>query len=178
MGTHVARLSLCPSVKSLARDFDKSEYSNMKEQAEFYRVGLLLGLFKISDVIAWCDSVIMAEAAPDLAIIEASMSGGKGVDAVVSALSEMKGEFDSRSVKKRIFRSMHDLVNQDREQALRIARLLYGMAFDDFAWNEEIEQEMRSFDNAFDDVAYRNYTEEKITDEMLQFLKKQSTSLD
>jgi hypothetical protein len=88
----------------------------MKEQAEFYRASLRLGLVKISDVIAWCDSVIMAEASPDIGIIEASVSGSQGVYAVVDALSQVQGDFDKRAVNKRLFRSMYDLVNQDRNR--------------------------------------------------------------
>jgi len=149
----------------------------MKEQAEFYKAALLLGMVQIKDVIAWCDSIIMAEETPDIAIIEASISGSKGVNAVADALSAVKGEFDKRAVTKRIFGSMYDLVNQDRKQAPKVARQLYHMAIDNDVPSDEAEPEMWYFWDAIDlaiDGVYGH--EEKLIDEMLQFLKRHSAS--
>lgn len=147
----------------------------MKEQAEVYRVGLLLGLFKLSDVISWCDSIIMAEASPDVAIIEASISGSKGINAVSNALSEVNGEFNKRLVTKVIFRSMYDLVNRDRKQAPQVAEWLYRMAFDYGALDEEAKSEMTYYYDAIDlavDCIYGDV--EELTDRMLQFLQEYS----
>lgn len=147
----------------------------MKEQAEFYRVGLLLGSLKLADVIAWCDSIIMAEALPDINIIEASISGSKGVNAVADALSQVRGDFDKSAVTRRIFRSMFDLVSQDRKQAPKIARQLYHMAIDNDVPNDEAEPEMWYFWDAIDlAVDGIHGDEEKLIDEMLQFLKTHS----
>lgn len=147
----------------------------MKEQAEFYRVALLLGIIQIENAIAWCDSIIMKEESPDIAIIEASISGSKGATAVADALSEVKGEFDKRIVTKRIFGSMYDLVSQDRKQALKVARLLYHMAIDSDLPDEEVEPEMWYFDDAIYLARDRVYgDEEKVIDEMLQFLRTHS----
>ncbi len=149
----------------------------MKEQAEVYRIGLLLGLFKLPNVIAWCDSIIMAEAEPDIAIIEASISGSKGIDAVANALSEVEGEFNNRSVAKIIFRSMYDLVNQNRKQAPQVAEWLYRMAFDFGAPDEEAESEMTYYYDAIDLAVDGIYGDaEKLTDKMLQFLHEYSIS--
>ncbi|MBM0745549.1 hypothetical protein JOY44_29915 (plasmid) [Phormidium sp. CLA17] len=150
----------------------------MKEQAEFYRVGLLLGSVKLADVIAWCDSVIMAEASPDINIIEASVSGSKGINAVADALSQVKGEFDKRALTRRIFRSMFDLVSQDRKQAPKVAGWLYHMATDNDVPNDEAEPEMWCFWDAIDLAVDGIYgDEEKLVDEMLQFLKTHSESV-
>ncbi len=164
-------------VGRLARNSRSSEHKDMKEQAEVFRVGLLLGLFKLSDVIAWCDSVIMEEATPDIAIIEASISGSKGVNAVANALSEVEGEFNKRSVTKLIFRSMYDSVNQDRKQAPQIAEWLYRMAFDYGAPDEEAESEMTYYYDAIDLAVDGIYGDaEKLTEKMLQFLHEYSIS--
>ncbi len=77
---------------------------SMKEQAEFYREALTGGLIEISEVIAWCDSVIMAEETPDVAIIEASLFGSAGKYRVADALSEVAGEYSKQRVRSRLFR--------------------------------------------------------------------------
>lgn len=147
----------------------------MKEQAEFYRRGLLLGLIDPADVVAWCDSIIMAEESPDIGIIEASISGSHGVYAIASALTHVEGEFDPRAVTKRIFRSMCDLVRQDRKQAPKVARQLYRMASDNPTSYGEAEGEMWGFYDAIDLAAEGYYgDEEKLIDEMLHFLETHS----
>jgi hypothetical protein len=147
----------------------------MKEQAEFYRAALLLGIIQIKDVIAWCDSIIIEEELPDIAIIEASMSGSKGVNAVADALSGVKGGFDKRVVTKHIFGSMYDFVSQDRKQAPKVARQLYHMAIDNDVPSDEAEPEMWYFWDAIDlAVDGIHGDEEKLIDEMLQFLKVHS----
>ena len=149
----------------------------MKEQAEVYRVGLLLGLFKLSDVIAWCDSVIVAEESPDIAIIESSMSGSKGVNAVANALAEVEGAFNKRSVINLLFRSMYNLVNHDRKQAPRVAEQIYRLAFDYGAPDEKAESEMTYYYDAIDLAVDGVYGDaEKLTDKMLHFLYEYSLS--
>lgn len=148
----------------------------MKEQAEFYRVALISGLVEVSEVIAWCDSVIMAEESPDVAIIEASLFGSQGKYHVAEALSEAAGDCNSQQVRSRIFRLMHDLVVHDRKQALRVAWLLYRMALDNGGPHEENEPEMWHFYDAIDLAAEGIYgDEQKLIDEMLEFLEKHSS---
>lgn len=150
----------------------------MKERAEAYRAALLLGIIQIKDVTAWCDSIIIEEELPDIAIIEASISGSKGVNAVADALSGVKGESDKRVVTKRIFGCMYDFVSQDRKQAPKVARQLYHMAIDNDVPNDEAEPEMWYFWDAIDlAVDGMHGDEEKLIDEMLQFLKVHSVPM-
>ena len=147
-----------------------------KEQAEIYSVGLPLGFFELADVITWCDTIIMEEPLPDLAIIKASLSGSKGRYAVASALSEVEGEFDKRSIFRAIFRFMYELVNEDRKRAAEVAEKLYYMAFEYGAPDDKAESEMTHYYDSIDLAVARVYGDvEQLTDEMLQFLLQYSS---
>lgn len=149
--------------------------NKIKEQAEIYRIGLMLGIFKVSDVLAWCDSIIMAKSSPDIAIIETTMAGSKGINAVIHALSEVSGEFDKQSVVKQILGVMYYLLNQDRKQAPHIARCLYSMAMYNDAPGENAEADMWRFWDAIDLALDGYYGDvEELTDELLKFLEKYS----
>ncbi len=70
---------------------------------------------------------------------------------------------------------MHDVVAHDRDQALRIAELLYRMALDNDGPHEGDEPDMWYFYDAIDIAADGIYgDEEQLIDEMLQFLKAHS----
>jgi hypothetical protein len=71
------------------------EKPNIKEIAEFFRLGLRIGIFAPSTVIQWADSIIMAENKPDISIIEVSLSGAGGLNKTIDSLNEIKGEIRS-----------------------------------------------------------------------------------
>ena len=150
----------------------------MKGQAEIYRRGLLLGLFKKSEVIAWCDTIIMAEAAPDLAIIQASMAGSKGVNAVAQALAEVPGDYDRQVVIAQLLAVMRELLRQDRTQAPNVARWLYEMAMDDNVPDATARADMVYFWDTID-LALNGVLGdvEALTGELLQFLNKYAAAV-
>ncbi len=149
---------------------------SIKEQAEVFRRGLLLGLFRVSPVIAWCDSVIMGEPSPDVAIIEASLAGSRGADAVARALSEADGDFGETKVLCTLFRSMLDILNQDAKQASTIGEWLSRMVQKGWAPNEEAEVDMINLPEMVDMAEEGIYGGlEVVRNEMRSFLEKYST---
>jgi hypothetical protein len=146
--------------------------SQHKEQAEFYRLALREGLCTVLEVIAWCDAIIMAEEFPDVAIIEAAVSGGRGAHVVIDLLADVEGEFEHHCVVRRVFRLMFEVVRRDRAEASNVARVLFQLASSGDAPDEEAEGEMWSFWDAID-LAHEGIVgdEEKLIDEMLQFLE-------
>jgi hypothetical protein len=102
--------------------------SKTKEDAEFYRLALEAGICPVEEAIVWCDAVIMEEAEPDLAIIEASLKGSSGTASIAKALREVEGDFDKIVVLRRLFHYMHDLLVRDRRYGYRIGVVLMTMA--------------------------------------------------
>lgn len=104
--------------------------NKLKEDAEFYRLALDAGLCPVEEAIAWCDAVIMEEAEPDQAIIDASLEGSNGAYAVARALRNVEGEFEEIVVLRRLFRHMRDLLVRERSYGYRIGMKLTTMASD------------------------------------------------
>ena len=150
---------------------------NHKEQAEIYRYGLPLGLFEVSDVVKWCDFIVMAEPSPDIGIIEASIAGSKGAYAVASALSEVQGEFDKVLVIRHILGAMYEVLRVNRTKAPLVARLLYRMASDNDFPDDDTETEMWRFWDEVDLAVEGIHGDvEEVTDDLLRFLKRYSVT--
>jgi hypothetical protein len=144
----------------------------VKETAEYFHYGLMLGLHSVRDAMAWIDTIIDAEPVPDIALIEASLSGSRGPRAVADWLAQVPGEFDKQKVAKLLMRAMLERLNQDPEQAQRIARWLYEMALEA---PDEAENEMWYFDDALElasDGIYGDVNE--IRNELVTFLARTS----
>lgn len=67
------------------------EKPNIKEIAEFFRIGLRVGLSIPSNIVRWADAIILAEDKPDISIIEVSLAGGRQ-NKMIDALRDVKGE--------------------------------------------------------------------------------------
>ncbi len=66
---------------------------NIKETAEYFRHGLHLGLHTVVETMVWLDVVIAEEPVPDIAIIEAALSGSRGPIAVADWLAQVPGTY-------------------------------------------------------------------------------------
>ncbi len=151
----------------------------IKEQAEVYRRGLLLSLFNTAEVVAWCDSIVSAEESPDIGIIEASVAGRRGVNAVANALVEVEGDCDQSKVIGSLFRTMLNLLNADANQAALVSNWLHDMAIEGQVPNEAAQSEMLDMANFAEYIYLANegiygYLEEA-TREMRNFLEKYAT---
>ncbi|HLJ55392.1 MAG TPA: hypothetical protein VKT77_10160 [Chthonomonadaceae bacterium] len=120
---------------------------DIKEKAESFRRGLHLGLHAVADVIPWLDAVIDEEPEPDIAIIEAALSGSRGPLAVADRLAEVPGTFDRRAVTARLIGAMVGLLRRDPSKIKAIARWLFQLALDGDAPDDEAENFMWGFED-------------------------------
>jgi hypothetical protein len=74
-----------------------------KDIAEVYRIGLTVGLFTNEEVIVWADSVIAAEANPDVALFDVSTAAGVSAGKMASLLREVGGDHDPRTARNVIY---------------------------------------------------------------------------
>lgn len=63
--------------------------SNNKDIAEFLRLGLCLGLFKLQSAVQWADSRIAEEDKPSMGIISVSLAGTRSE--LIDSLSNVEG---------------------------------------------------------------------------------------
>jgi hypothetical protein len=102
--------------------------TGQKEQAEVLRHGLMSGSRTVADVIAWADSVILADSQPDIEVIEIATTSRRQPADVSILLRNVAGECDRLAV---IRRSMTDLRRElaaDPSRGPQIARWLYDLA--------------------------------------------------
>ncbi|RYG66710.1 hypothetical protein EON80_14910 [bacterium] len=157
---------------------------NIKEDAEFYRLGLESRLCTVEEAIAWCDAVIMEEAEPDVAIIDASLEGSSGSDTVAGELRGVKGKVEEIVVLRRFFAYLLDLLVRDQGYGYRIAAHLTDMTslyndgerFPGVDWSEVYDLDL--YFEMPDDIEADNWSRREVVGEeevelTLRFLKRE-----
>jgi len=119
--------------------------NEIKTTAEYYRRGLLLGLDLMAETMAWLDRMLLTEDVPEIALIEASLSGSSGPIAVADWLGQLPGEFDQPMVARRLLNAMLPL-------APKVTHWLFQMATEDDWPDLEDEGQMWSFWDEYDDA--------------------------
>jgi hypothetical protein len=148
----------------------------MKNEAEFRRVALNLGLYTVAEVIAWCDEIIMAQDHPDIAIIEASLYGSDGCWAVSSVLMGVEGKIDKPAITRRFLHWFLEIITCDRSKAEDVAKHLVDLEYEDYGVPNavtSVEDYVVRFYYAFDEDVNDPEGIEKLTNEIIRFLKKQ-----
>jgi hypothetical protein len=149
--------------------------NNLKETAEVYRLGLLIGFFTVSDAVLWADSIISSEKKPHIAIINIAMSRNEHPEDIARQLDALPGKFDSKVVSRQLVRLMSEKLTQDEKQAHHIAHCLYQMVLYDMSPGPEAERSMRYFDDALDLASQGIHgNPAKIIEELKVFLQKSS----
>ncbi|SES45607.1 hypothetical protein [Psychrobacillus sp. OK032] len=75
---------------------------DIKLSAEVYRIGVLIGLLNIQDVIKWADSVIEQCDTPPYEIIELSLSAKEKLEDITLRLMEIRGDFDDNDLSSKV----------------------------------------------------------------------------
>ncbi|MCC7385260.1 MAG: hypothetical protein IT384_25655 [Deltaproteobacteria bacterium] len=96
----------------------------IQEQAEVFRLGMIIGIFEPSEAIAWADRVIGEEAKPDNAILEVSMAAGANTAAMVSLLRDAAGEHTPGKPRDVLFGILAQQLSKNQADAPAIAAQL------------------------------------------------------
>ena len=140
----------------------------VKEQSEVYRLGLLIGYFKINEVIHWADSIILIEDYPDVGVVDVSLAGGKGVNEVISQLDNVKGKMNvSIPAKTLLGLLLRKLINHE-DTVFEIARKLYVLS-QNISTNSLSEDLLREL-IVMEDIFYI-YGEESVKLKVIDLLK-------
>jgi len=75
---------------------------DIKLSAEVYRIGVLIGLLNIQDVIKWADNVIEQCDTPPYEIIELSFSAKEKLEDITLRLMEIRGDFDDNDLSPKV----------------------------------------------------------------------------
>ena len=138
---------------SVSEQMKTAEPSLLKEMAEYYRIGLELKLISVSEAMTWIDSVLICDTEPDMALIEASLSGSRGASTVADELAGVEGSALREEVARRLLARMSVLLSSDAETAKQIVGWLNRMADEDYAPTPQAKAEMQGLEEDFD-LAY------------------------
>lgn len=147
---------------------------DIKTTAEYYRRGLLVGIHSVADAMMWINEVLITEPEPDVALIEASLSGREGATVVAEWLWQVPGEFDRIWLEISLLGAMYRWLLQDRTRTGNVAEWLYNLALENLDRDNhphEVTPEMWHFYDDFllaKDGVYGN--EEDVRDELIKFL--------
>ncbi len=163
-------ISLCACTRKIKKI---NEINEIKTTAEYFRRGLMLGLHSVTDVMPWLDRILTTEATPDIALIEASLSGSQGTLAVADWLAQTQGAFDNRIVAGRLLGAMGALLQRKPAQSQKVTGWLYQMAMDDEVPDEAAGAAMWYFDDALGLAVNGVYgSAEELCDELRVFLNR------
>jgi hypothetical protein len=145
----------------------------LKATSAYYKLCLLTGLVEVQEVIAWADAIIMAEDAPDISLIEVSMAGSRGLQALTNALEDVRGDYDKERVTKSVFTRMLDLTLREERSPAQIARALFVMAAEGEVPDDDARSIMMGFDEELSWAQNGSYEYVKsLETEMIQFLRQ------
>lgn len=98
---------------------------NIKEQAEVFKLGLLIGYFKTEEVIQWADNILATEDNPDLGVIDVAFSGSKGINEVITQLDNFKGKMNISTPVKTLLGLLYKKLIDQKSTVIEITRKLY-----------------------------------------------------
>lgn len=125
---------------------------SLKEQAEIFRLGLLIGNFSVKDVITWADYLIEYEDSPEMGLIEVSLSESKGINDVIAHLDNINGKYNHTIPIKTILGLLYKELSLNEEIVSEIARKLYVLSLN--ISPTDLEEDKINQMNTMDDIFY------------------------
>lgn len=151
---------------------ETTESSPVKETAEYYRIGLEIGLIPVPEAIIWIDDVLIRKTNPDMALIEASLAGSRGAYAVADELAGVEGYALRENVTPRLLARMFVMLSSDAEAVGQIVGWLDRMAKEDYSPTPQAKAEMQGLETDFylaDEGIYSRV--DVVTENLRTFLK-------
>jgi hypothetical protein len=144
----------------------------LKTDAESFKIGLIAGVYEVSDVIRWADSEIVRLDKPPLVLIDlAMMSKARGVE-VINQLDLIPGEVDKTQAIQKFLGQMYFVLMEDSSKGFEFARGLYRLYVElDYKVAENFHF-MAFMDDSYESAIHKIWgTEEEVYEEFLEFLK-------
>jgi hypothetical protein len=124
--------------------------SDLKQQAEALRIGLLARYVEPDEVVAWADGAIAAGDVPGPELIEVSLGGVLPVDELARALKAIPGEISKPAVARTVLSQMAAALRRDSMTCRGIVQALYQMSLDELAPSPDARAEMLQLDDELD----------------------------
>ena len=146
----------------------------LKAEAEALRVGLLVGLVDRDRIVAWADSAILADRAPEAPVVlDLALAGHKPVAEIVSLLSQVPGEVDQSVVGRRLAGQLRERFARGTLDVVGVARAMYRLLREGYAPDDEFESMAYVADDRVDLALEGVYgTLDDVSAEVAEFLER------
>jgi hypothetical protein len=145
--------------------------NKLKTDAEVLKVGFIVGVYEVADVIKWADKEIERLDKPPLALIDLAMMSKAHRDEIKNQLAILSNDSDPLTAIREVLGKLYFTLLDNPTFAPKPAKGLYNLAEKfDFKLPEDI-QSMSDFDYSFDLVRGDDYHIRRVTQEFLDFLK-------
>lgn len=146
-----------------------------KEEAEIFRIGLIIGYFTKNDVINWADRLIETREKVEYEIIEVSLLSNSSKADIASKLHEIKGTFDENLIINVLLGLLSYSYNSNNFLADEICTFLYHLISNkiDVSISRDIEQKINYLSDGYylaTEGIYGDMTE--ICKELKEFLDR------
>lgn len=100
---------------------------SLKEQAEYYRLCLVLSFVTVAEVVAWADTMILNSVDLSPQIIDLALAGNRYKDEVMDCLLAIPGHCDYESIAITVFQEIQERHRdtENQEGQIKLIRLFF-----------------------------------------------------
>lgn len=142
---------------------------NIKEQAEVFKLGLLVGFFKTEEVIRWADSILAAEDNPHLGVIDVAFAGSKGINEIITQLDNIKDQINVSIPVQTLLGFLYKELIDQKSTVVEVARKLYVLS--QYLPPNSLDKDLLFRLVAMEDI-FHIYGAENVSNQIKDLLKK------
>lgn len=144
----------------------------IKERAEVYKLGLLIGYFRLEEFFEWIDETIDKEESPDIGLIEIAYLNNRDIKDIISLIGEISGDYNPK-IPARILLGLMYKDFLDKKISLNVMTdKLYSLSL--HLTEKNLDTSIIHEFNIIDDYCYiytDDQTKQKLDDLLNQYLK-------
>lgn len=146
--------------------------TGIKEKAEVYKLGLLIGYFRLEEFFKWVDEAIEKEDSPDIGLIELAYSNNRGINDIISLIDEISVNYNFKIPIRILLGLMYKDFLDNKVSLNVMTNKLYSLSL--HLTENNLDKNIINEFNAMDDYHYiytDNQVRQKLDNLLNQYLK-------
>lgn len=146
--------------------------TGIKEKAEVYKLGLLIGYFRLEEFFKWVDEAIEKEDSPDIGLIELAYSNNRSINDIISLIDEISGNYNFKIPIRILLGLMYKDFLDNKVSLNVMTNKLYSLSL--HLTENNLDKNIINEFNAMDDYHYiytDNQVRQKLDNLLNQYLK-------
>lgn len=146
--------------------------TGIKEKAEVYKLGLLIGYFRLEEFLKWVDEAIEKEESPDIGLIELAYSNNRSINDIISLIDEISGNYNFKIPIRILLGLMYKDFLDNKVSLNVMTNKLYSLSL--HLTENNLDKNIINEFNAMDDYHYiytDNQMRQKLNNLLNQYLK-------